>query len=313
MNSKLADAIWGHCVGDAMGLPVEFSSRASLRANPVVSPRAFGTFHQPAGTWSDDTSLSLGLLDSLRRGLDYIDIMRNFSVWLNQGEFTPHGETFDVGRSTQEAIRRFDWGIPPLSCGGSTEQDNGNGALMRILPTLFYLRANFGAGFTGNKAAMSTLHNVCALTHAHPRSHVACGIYLSIADQLFGGLPAGEAVSTGLTEACRYYAGQQAFIPEIRYFWRLREKGFDRLPENDIHSSGYVVDTLEAAIWCLLTTNSYRDCILRAVNLGEDTDTVAAVAGGLAGLLYGRAGIPTDWMAGIARPDLFDKLCQTSF
>ena len=107
-------------------------------------------------------------------------------------------------------------------------------------------------------------------------------------------------------------AGQAAFAPELRHFKRLRSADFASMGEDQIRSSGYVVDTLEASVWCLLNTTSYRDCILKAVNLGEDTDTVAAVAGGLAGLAYGKDSIPEEWRDIAARRDLIDELCQKS-
>ena len=223
---RLSDAIWGHCVGDLLGLPVEFSERTYLRHNPVIGPRAFGTFHQPAGTWTDDTSLTLCLLDGLNQGLDYNSIMKNFSEWLNSGKFTPHGITFDIGRGTCEAIRRFDWGIDPLLCGGDAEQDNGNGALMRILPALFFLRSQFGVGFVKNVKAMSILHNICALTHRHPRSHVACGLYLAVANQLLEGLAPADAAAAGFAQAAQHYAGQAAFAPETAPLQTPAQRGF---------------------------------------------------------------------------------------
>jgi len=134
MPNKVLDAIMGSCVADALGVPVEFTSRHSLANNPVVNMRSCGTFNLPAGTWSDDTSMTLCLLDSLSKGLDYQDIMTKFYEWFDASAYTPYGETFDVGFSTTKAMKRFAYGIAPLECGGTSEQDNGNGSLMRILP-----------------------------------------------------------------------------------------------------------------------------------------------------------------------------------
>jgi hypothetical protein len=155
----------------------------------------------------------------------------------------------------------------------------------------------------------SIIHNTSALTHAHKRSQMACGIYISIAARLIGDMSLNTAVRFGLNDAMEYYKTNPGFAAELQHFKRLEEKGFDNIPEKEIKSSGYVVDTLEAAVWCLLKTKNYRDCVLKAVNLGEDTDTVAAVAGGLAGLHYGYDNIPKEWVAVITKRDYIESLC----
>jgi len=159
LDEPALSGIMGLCVADALGVPVEFRSREELKENPVTGMRGYGTFNQPMGTWSDDSSLTLCLADSLSRGLDYNDIMQNFANWLFNGEFTPYGESFDVGSGTYRALMRFKRGDDPLSCGGKEECDNGNGSLMRILPLLFYLRKEYGSGFTKNAEAMRIICN----------------------------------------------------------------------------------------------------------------------------------------------------------
>lgn len=313
MSNTILNGIMGLCVADALGVPVEFVDRETLRNNPVVDMRSYGTYNQPAGTWSDDTSMTLGLLDSLSKGLDYEDIMKNFLKWFDEGDYTPQGEVFDVGSSTRKALKRFSDGTNPLECGGTTEHDNGNGSLMRILPILFYLQSIYGTEFKEIKEldeAFNIIHAVSALTHAHKRSQLACGIYISIASMLMGGRDLQIAVEMGIYEAMEYYRKHAEFADELRYFKRLVRKDFAKLPVEQIKSSGYVVDTLEAAIWCLLKTKSYKDCVLKAANLGEDTDTVAAVAGGLAGLRYGYESIPKEWLATIAKRDYIEGLCN---
>jgi len=310
MKNKVLDGVMGLCVGDAIGVPVEFVSREALIKNPVINMRSYGTYNQPVGTWSDDTSMTLCLVDSLIKGLDYQDIMTKFHKWFDKGDFTPYGETFDVGNSTRKAITRFSDGVPSLECGGLNEYDNGNGSLMRILPILFYLQSIYGTEFLENDEAFDIIHNVSALTHAHTRSKIACGIYVSVASELIGRENLKIAVGQGIYRAELYYKKQIKYKDELKYFNRLKEKDFEKLDESIIKSSGYVVDTLEAAIWCLLNTNNYKDCILKAVNLGEDTDTVAAIAGGLAGIYYGYENIPNEWLAKIARREYIEDLCS---
>ncbi|MGH4140100.1 ADP-ribosylglycohydrolase family protein [Clostridium sp.] len=179
-------------------MPVEFNSRETLRKNPVIDMRAYGTHNQKAGTWSDDTSMSLCLIDSLSKGFNYNDIMTNFIKWINSGDYTPYGEVFDKGNATTIALRRFDGGATPLECGGFADNDNGNGSLMRILPILFYLRSIYGTEITENEEAMNIIHNVSALTHAHKRSLMACGIYISVANNLMGDRDLSNAVEKGI-------------------------------------------------------------------------------------------------------------------
>ncbi len=270
--------------------------------------RAYGTYHQPAGTWSDDTSMTLCLLDSLADGLDYNDIMKKFNQWFDEGAYTPYGETFDIGNATRKAINRYSAGTAALECGGKADGDNGNGSLMRILPILFYLQSRYGTEI--NEEAFEIIHKVSSLTHAHQRSLIACGIYICIASAITEGAELRSAIQTGPQKAMQYYRNNTEFTHELKHYARLENSDFEKLPEEKIKSSGYVVDTLEAALWCLLNTDKYKDCVLKAVNLGEDTDTVAAVAGGLAGLYYGYDSIPPEWLEVIAKRDYIEDLCD---
>ena len=262
------------------------------------------------GPGLDDTSMTLCLIDSLSKGLDYQDIMTKFLKWINDGEYTAHGRVFDVGSATRKALRRFEGGTSPLDCGGLSENDNGNGSLMRILPILFYINSNYGAEITESDEAMKIIHQVSALTHGHKRSLIACGIYVSVASMLLEDVSLSTAVEMGVYNAVKYYEKHDEFEGELCNYNRLIDKSFSKTPVNNIKSSGYVVDTLEVAIWCLLNTKNYKDCVLLAVNLGEDTDTVAAVAGGLAGLYYGCDDIPKEWLEAIAKREYIESLCN---
>jgi ADP-ribosylglycohydrolase len=315
-NPKLKDQILGGILGlavaDAVGVPVEFKSRESLRNNPFTGMQGYGTYNQPPGTWSDDTSLTLCLLDSLaNKKIDYADIMQKFISWIDEAKYTPHGAVFDVGIATRKALQRFQNGTEPLECGGTSEQDNGNGSLMRILPIAFYLHAFYGLDFTKDEKAVAIIHNVSSLTHAHKRSLIACGIYLIIAGNLLEqSANLKKTIHSSLKKAKEYYEDKKEYAGELKHYKRLFKKDCATLPETEIKSSGYVVDTLEAALWSLLNTDNYKDCVLKAVNLGEDTDTVAAVTGGLAGMFYGVDSIPKDWLKQLARRDYIEKLCE---
>lgn len=314
---QIKSLIFGHAIGDALGVPVEFESREELMSTPVEDMRGYGSYPVPAGAWSDDTSMTLCLMDSLvnKGKIDYADIMDRFVRWYKKAEYTPTGVMFDIGAATRHALLAYAPDsiiIPktePLLCGGNNEYDNGNGSLMRIAPLSVYFYAQHGTLVTSDD--MRELHEISMLTHAHPRSLMACGIYLLIAVRLLDNANITKAIGDGLNAAHNYYARQSDFAAEVKSYerlWNINE--FAAFTADSIKSSGYVVDTLEAALWCLLTTDSYRTCVLKAVNLGDDTDTVGAIAGGLAGLAYGWKNIPQEWKDGILRADFIEDLCR---
>lgn len=268
--TTIKDAVYGLAVGDALGVPVEFKARDSFT---VTNMLAYGSHNQPKGTWSDDTSMTLATCYSIQQtgGINPSDLKEQFRNWLYEKQFTATGEVFDVGFTTGRAIRK--------GYGDNRENANGNGSLMRILPLAFV------DGVTDSQIA-----KVSALTHAHDTSCVACIIYVHIAQNLLAGQTILEAVKHAVSPTSQF-----ANLLDIH-----------TLPRDEIQSSGYVVDSLEAAIWCLATTDSYQDCVLKAVNLGRDTDTIGAIAGGLAGILYGYDAIPAQWIADLQNKPLVD-------
>lgn len=300
----IKDALFGLAVGDALGVPVEFRSRETIRQNAVTDMRGYGTHNLPAGTWSDDSSLAFCLAEALTHDFDLNLIAANFQKWLFENYWTPYGEVFDVGISTRQAINNLRAGTRPDLAGGSGEDENGNGSLMRILPLLFYIKGKpVEERYQLTKA-------VSSITHAHIRSVIACFYYLEFARQL---LDTQDKFST--------YKNVQVVVPEflqslsihpneIKLFDRLFSGEIRNLPEEQIQSSGYVLHTLEASVWCLLTTDTYKDAVLKAVNLGQDTDTTGALTGGLAGLLYGFGNIPKKWLQQLARRSDIDDLAN---
>lgn len=300
-GEKIKSGLIGVCVGDALGVPVEFSARAERIQSPVTSMLGYGTWDVPAGTWSDDSSLTFCLAECLCNGFSLDDIARSFWRWYNEAYWTAHGNVFDVGRTTSVAIMNWQQGSPPLEAGGKSENSNGNGSLMRILPMAFcHKRLDF-------TELISRTHQVSCVTHAHLRSQIACGIYISIAVCLLEGTDNLQAAYLqGLQQINKIYS-QPEYASEISHFARVFTGNIAQLPIEEIRSSGYVVDTLEASLWCLLNSSSYAEAVLKAVNLGGDTDTTAAVTGGLAGVFYGMENIPQEWIQQIARKqDIID-------
>jgi len=297
-KQKMVGGLLGVAVGDALGVPVEFNSRSRLKADPVTGMTAFGTHHQPEGTWSDDSSLTFCLAESLCRGYDLRDIARRFVRWLDEAYWTPHGETFDIGNTTSQAISRLRSGVDPVEAGGRGERDNGNGSLMRILPVAFHFAAS------GTEEMLKATHEISCVTHAHPRSQMACGLYNLMVVELLGGASPFEACHRAIESALQAYS-DSPFSEELLHFERVLNGRIHEEPEDVIRSSGYVVHTLEASIWTFLRASSFAEAVLTAVNLGEDTDTTGAVTGGLAGVYYGLEAIPKHWIDALARlPDI---------
>ena len=254
-KTTLRDCIYGLAVGDALGVPYEFMPRGTFECTDMIG---YGTHGQPAGTWSDDTSMTLATCDSIREleHIDTADMRDKFVSWIARGEYTIDG-VFDYGGTTARALR--------TGKGGSGERDNGNGSLMRIAPLAFV------------DATDEEICEVSAITHAHRTSTESCIIFVELMrDVLSGALPS-------------------------------RALQLKSAPEHEIRSGGFVRDTLKAATWCFVNTSSYEDCVLAAVNLGDDTDTTAAVAGALAGTAYSIEAIPREWVDALRGKELIEN------
>lgn len=257
----LKDAVYGLAVGDALGVPYEFKARGTFECSGMAG---YGTHNQPKGTWSDDTSMTLALCDSIREcgEVDVYDIRTRFCEWLFEGCYTVDG-AFDFGDTTYNALR--------LGVGESDVTSNGNGSLMRTVPLAF------------TDASDEDIERVSAITHAHPISTDACVRHVHMARLLLEGVsPEDSAKAVGLGDALE-------------------------LERDEVRSTGYVVDTLMASTWCLCTTSSFEECVLRAVNLGDDTDTTGAVAGALAGIVYGLSAIPRNWLRALRGKGIIDS------
>jgi ADP-ribosylglycohydrolase/O-acetyl-ADP-ribose deacetylase (regulator of RNase III) len=299
LREQLVGCIVGLVVGDALGVPAEFKSRRQLDRTPVTTMTGFGTHQQPVGTWSDDSSLALATAESLLDGYVPRDMMRRFHAWWTTGYMTPHGEVFDIGNATRAALARFAEGLPQEAWGGREERDNGNGSLMRIAPLSCALHHLDTATIVARSVEVS------ALTHAHPRSTMCCA-YFSL---LLRGLFAGQ----GLDEAMQAAAGElRGFLQpeEGQALARVLDGTVLAAAREQIAGSGYVLHCLEASLWAAERGRGFRESVLLAVNLGDDTDTTAAVTGAICGAMYGLRGIPEDWLAVVVRGDMVRALAE---
>jgi ADP-ribosylglycohydrolase len=291
---KVKDGIIGFIVGDALGVPAEFTSREELEENPVTNMIEYCAWNQPKGTWSDDTSMTIATMASIvnKQGIDYDDIMEEFLRWADENAYTNSEDgRFDIGMTTSDALDMYKTGTPALKSGRSGERDNGNGSLMRILPLAYIKDIDY-----------ETIENVSALTHAHKRSRIACVLYVEIArSMLENDLTIKEHVEFACDKIKNYYEGSD----ELKHFHKIFDNDFD-----EINGKGYVIYTFECVIHSLLTTDNYKDAVLKAINFGGDTDTNAAICGGLAGIYYGFDSIPIDWTSQINKIDEVLSLCE---
>ena len=305
MINQIKGAFFGAAIGDALGVPVEFDSRKSLTLNPVIDYRGYGCWNQPPGTFSDDSSLLLCTAESLCDGFNLNDLAARFVRWGKEGYWGAHDEVFDIGGATRAAIQRLDSGESPAVSGGMLEHDNGNGSLMRILPIAFYLRNE--TSITNRYAVVKSLSGI---THYHFRSVMACFIYVEI---LLNLLPEPDKLTAyrRMQTAVNQFIADSGFAhAEIKLFDRVLQSNIADVSEDALSSSGYVLDTLESSLWCFLRTSSYKEAVLKAVNLGGDTDTTGTVTGGLAGLFYGYESLPVHWIEGIAKQAAIDDLAN---
>jgi len=304
ITDKVKGCFLGLAVGDALGVPVEFKSRESLAENPVTDMRGFGVWNQPPGTWSDDSSLSFCLAESLTQGYDPINIGLKFSNWVTKGYWGAHGKLFDIGGTTRMALNRIQMGLDPRFAGETGENSNGNGSLMRIAPASLYFSRET------EDVLYERIKEVSSMTHAHFRSVFSCFIFTRFLIELFQGKNKHEAYHNTTSTVNDFIKRNNFDELELKPFqWILLGK-LNEMKVNAISSTGYVIHTLEASLWCFLASDSYSEAVLKAVNLGGDTDTTGCVTGALAGVYYGKDAIPEAWLDVLARKEDIIKLSE---
>jgi ADP-ribosyl-[dinitrogen reductase] hydrolase len=297
-------ALFGVAIGDALGVPAEFKNREALKIDPVKDFIGFKSHNQPPGTFSDDSSLTFCLAESLCNGYDLNDAGKRFVLWWDEGYWTAGGEAFDIGNTTRNAIYRLQRGTRPALAGDFEEGANGNGSLMRIMPLLFYIR-NFSL-----EERYAITKDVSSVTHGHIRSVIACFYYLEFALELLNGSDKQTAYKKTAKTVYEFIVSKQIIQKEVDLFAPLLKDDITKENIDNIPSYGYVMNTIKAAMYCFLTTDNYADAVLMAVNLGNDSDTTGAVAGGLAGLYYGFDAIPEKWRNEVKRSNDIKDLCD---
>ena len=315
-----ADVLLGALVGEALGVPVEGLGRDEFE--PVTAMRAGGTEKLPAGTYSSGGSMTLCTVESLiatgvrgaepRAGgpgdhpreqadLDEADLGDRLLRFYFNRHWTARHVTFGVGFTTREAIVRIREGKKATESGLDDEDSNGNAPLTRMLPVALLARAR---GLSPRETTLLA-HRAAKITHAHPRAQLCSGFYALVARALMDGARPEAALAYLREQAQELYASDP-WNAEYRHVQGLMEKGWRAVDRHDVRSDGYVVHTLEAALWCLLRAESYQESVLLAVNLGEDADSLGGIVGGLAAIVWG--GVPEEWRRELARREEIEAL-----
>ena len=277
VKSRCLGAFVGLAIGDALGAPVEFRRRGMF--TPVTGMRAGGTFGLPSGAWTDDTAMALCLADSLLHNpeFDVVDLLERFCDWMLTGTNTSTGKSIGIGQNTLRTLGNYRRTGETTAIKGGKRSD-GNGAIMRLaaVPCMHWQNVE-------KARSIAIAQSQC--THHSPLSEGCCDLMTFILCQLISGK---------IWEQILPYPNKNNWLEEVSLLsscnWRDKS-------EEEVQSTGYVIHTLEAALWCVDTTNSFQDAVLRAVNLGEDADTVGAVTGQIAGARYGIESIPDEWLS----------------
>ena len=300
-NNQYLGAIIGHAVGDAMGFPTEFSKREELLQSPVIEMIDSPDVGQPTGSWSDDTAMEIATIDSFiqKKYFDYKDIMDKWVKWISKSEYTPTGVAFDIGRTCLKAIKKYCNGTAPLECGSTSMNENGNGSLMRILPVALYAYSK--------KLDDTSIHKLTneasSLTHAHEVSRLGCYIYVQFIICLLKGNTKHEAYKHIQDLDYRSFS-----IDSINHYARILNNQIEFQILDNIKSTGYIVDTLESAMWIFMNAQHYKEAIIASTNIGGDTDTIGAIVGSMAGIYYGFEDIPSSWLDKLQRKDYLMEL-----
>lgn len=302
--SKIRDSLLGFAIGDAMGVPIEFTDRETLIKNPITQMTGYGTYNQPEGTWSDDTSMTVATMDAIitKKEINYKSIMSNFLSWFAVGKYTATGSMFDIGATCSDALAKYSSGsYEPLDCGMDDINSNGNGSLMRMLPIAIYAYYKK----LDDDEIINLVNDISSLTHAHEISKMACFIYVRYVMCLLDGKDKVESY-----EEIKKHDYTSYSEGTIKVFDRVLKTDISKYSLDEIKSTGYVVDSLEASLWVILNTESFKQAIIGSINLGNDTDTIGAITGSMAGIIYGYESIPDIWLDKLKKKNYLIKLAM---
>ena len=303
-KNKFKGGIFGLLIGDALGVPYEFCKPEEISNIDKIEyepPEGFEkSYDVPSGTWSDDGAQALCLLESLitKKLFDIYDFAERLRKWADEGLWAVDNIVFDIGSQTRSALLSYERGESPLKSGLIYPNGKGNGALMRVLPLALWHKGT-------DKELVKDAHKQCLITHGHICNQVCCAFYcLVVRELLYNNSFFQSAYENALAKIRTIYSD----TPEYKQELELNIFSHDIIEGK---GTGYVVDCLKSAFMVINQSNSYEEVVKKAISLGNDTDTTAAVAGGLAGVIYGYKNIPTRWINGLRNKEAVEILLES--
>lgn len=314
---RLKGSIYGFIIGDALGVPVEFFKKEFLDSHPVVDMLSSAYRNTSVGYWSDDTAMTLCTMESISElnMISYRDIMDKFKLWVEKGYMTSGDVCFGIGQRTIKALNLYNkelknpnyskdqdddsWitKIGELSVGENEKNFSGNGSLMRMLPVVLFLKYSD----KNIKQKIDVISKMSSLTHSSVDCIMACAYYMILIENILNGKDKKESIELTNTLFKEEYSDEN----NIKFEEIINMKNFTNDIDN-LKTTGYVVDTLATSLWCFYNCDDYKNTVLTAVNLGGDTDTIAAIAGSLSGLYYGYGSIPSDWISKLMKKEMIE-------
>lgn len=311
MKTRILGSLLGAAVGDALGVPYEFNTREEQKSDPATTMVGYGTYDQPKGTWSDDTSMMLGVAKALSDTAEQTpgdalihQMVRYFLAWHHDHDFNANGMTFDRGIATSSALEQYPTPYDvtaPLSLHGRTgERDQGNGSLMRILPLALWNALH--------PMDVHVLNQASAITHAHPHLLGICAHYIAFVGELVQWAQKHPDQTQAPVAELLKAANQSELVKAQDLPYTVDVEALLARDYESLDGSGYVLSSIETSYWCLAHSRSFEEATLKAVNLGQDTDTNACIVGGLMGLIQGLEGIPGEWLESLRNRALLDDI-----
>jgi ADP-ribosyl-[dinitrogen reductase] hydrolase len=300
-SDRYRGTLLGLAVGDALGTTLEFRPPGTFA--PIKDIVGGGPFHLKPGQWTDDTSMALCLADSLieRKEFDPVDQLERYLRWYRKGYLSSTGDCFDIGGTVRSALARFEKTYEPY-CGSTDPRSAGNGSIMRLAPVpLFYADEP--------EEAIEKSGESSRTTHGAPTAVDACRYLGGLIVGAVNGKDKDELLSDHYAPVPGYWK-RRPLVMEVA---DIASGSFKRKDPPDIRGTGYVVQSLEAALWAFYHANSFKEGCLLAVNLGDDADTTGAVYGQLAGAFYGEEGIPEDWREKVSYHELIVSFAEKLF
>ena len=300
---RVKEGIIGCAIGDALGVSSKGHSRDYLLDHPVLKMTPSIKKGIPKGAWSDSTSLMLATTDAIiKRNINYNYIAENCVSWFTSNKYCSVGEAFGIGNTTLKALIKFTKREnEAYECGLSEYNNNGNSALKMMLPLAFY----FTAKKSSDKEIYDTVKKVCSITHRHQISLCACYIYVNYIIFLLNGN--NKFGSLKLLKSLDYSMFSNKVLA---YFSPILFGNISELDIDEIASTSFVVDTLNSTLWCFIQSTNFKDCILATANIGDDTSSIGALCGAMAGIYYGTNKIPASWINDLRKKEYLVNISE---